>query len=188
MDWKSVGSKVVNFAPILGTILGGPIGGAAGGLIKILAGELGLKPEEATPDAFMKVIEADPNAVLKLKKFEMAHKVALQKLTIEEDRLYLQDRQDARSRQVESEKATGKRDVNLYVLAWMVVGLFFTLVGMLMWVTLPESNVGPVNQLFGAMATGFGMVLQYFFGSSKGSADKNAAMFDVKHFIDAAKK
>ena len=38
----------------------------------------------------------------------------------------------------------------------MVVGLFFTLVGLLMFVVLPEANVGPVNQLFGAMATGFG--------------------------------
>jgi len=62
----------------------------------------------------------------------------------------------------------------------MVVCLFFTLVGMLMWVVLPEANVGPVNQLFGAMATGFGMVLEYFFGSSKGSADKTAAMMELK--------
>ena len=76
--------------------------------------------------------------------------------------------------------ATGKRDINLYVLAWMVVGLFFALVGLLMFVVLPEANVGPVNQLFGAMATGFGMVLQYFFGSSKGSADKTAAMMEFK--------
>jgi len=59
-------------------------------------------------------------------------------------------------------------------------GLFFILVGLLMFVVLPEANVGPVNQLFGAMATGFGMVLQYFFGSSKGSADKTAAMMEFK--------
>jgi len=28
--------------------------------------------------------------------------------------------------------------------------------------------------------SGFGMVLQYFFGSSKGSADKTAAMMEFK--------
>lgn len=110
----------------------------------------------------------------------MTHKVDIQKLILEEDRRYLQDRANARSGQVESEKATGHRNINLYVLAWMVVGLFFTLVGLLMWITLPEANIGPVNQLFGAMATGFGMVLQYFFGSSKGSADKTAAMMELK--------
>jgi len=64
----------------------------------------------------------------------------------------------------------------------MVVGLFFTLVGLALFVVLPKANVGPVNQLFGAMATGFGMVLQYFFGSSKGSADKTAAMMELKEF------
>jgi len=112
----------------------------------------------------------------------MAHKIEIQELVLEEERMYLQERADARARQVETEKATGKRDINLYVLAWMVVGLFFTLVGLLMFVVLPEANVGPVNQLFGAMATGFGMVLQYFFGSSKGSADKTAAMMEFKEF------
>jgi len=80
MDWKAVGAKVVDFAPLLGTLLGGPIGTAAGGLVKVLANELGLKAEEATPDAFMKALELDPNAVLKFKEFEMAHKVEIQKL------------------------------------------------------------------------------------------------------------
>jgi len=182
MDWKAVAAKIAGFAPMLGTLLGGPLGGAAGGLLKVLANELGLKEEEITPDNFMKALELDPNAVLKFKEFEMAHKIEIQKLILESDRMHLQDRQDARKRQIESERATGKRDINLYVLAWMVVGLFFTLVGMLMWVVLPEANVGPINQLFGAMATGFGMVLQYFFGSSKGSADKTAAMMELKEF------
>jgi hypothetical protein len=43
-------------------------------------------------------------------------------------------------------------------------------------------NIGPVNQLFDAMATGFGMVLQYFFGSSKGSADKNTWLMEFKEW------
>jgi hypothetical protein len=63
-----------------------------GGLIKFLASELGLKAEEATPDAFMKVLELDPNAVLKFKEFEMTHKVEIQRLILEEARMYFQDR------------------------------------------------------------------------------------------------
>ena len=51
-----------------------------------------------------------------------------------------------------------------------------------MQVVLPEANVGPHNQLFGPIATGLGMVLQYFFGSSKGSADKTAAIMELKEF------
>jgi len=59
-------------------------------------------------------------------------------------------------------------------------GLFFILVGLLMFVVLPDATVGPVNQLFGAMATGVGMVLQYFFGSSKGIADKTAGILELR--------
>jgi hypothetical protein len=70
----------------------------------------------------------------------------------------------------------------------MDVGLFFALVGMLMWVVLPDANVGPINQLFGAMATGFGMVLQYFFGSSKGSSDKNNWLMEIKDLTRIASK
>ena len=131
----------------------------------------------------MKVLEADPSAILKFKEFELNNKVELQKILLEKDRLDMQkeqsrlaDIQDARGREKAIVQATGKRDINQYVLAWLVVGLFFLLVGILMFVNLPVSNVGPINQLFGAMATGFGMVLSYYFGSSKGSADKTATM------------
>jgi len=182
MGWKNVGSAVANVAPILGTILGGPLGGAAGGLIKLLAGELGLNPETTTPDDVMNVIKADPQALLKFKEFELNNRVELQKLVLEHDRVYLVDRADARAREKAIVQATGKKDINQYVLAWLVVGLFFLLVGILMFIDLPTSNIGPINQLFGAMATGFGMVLSYYFGSSKGSSDKTTTM--VSQFQD----
>ena len=190
MDWKAVGAKIVDFAPLLGTLLGGPIGPAAGGLVKVLANELGLKAEEATPDAFMKVLELDPNAVLKFKEFEMAHNVEIQKLILEEERMYLQDRADARSRQVESEKATGKRDINLYVLAYLYTGGFFiTIIVMTIFTFLgkvpaevPQFAVFLLGNLFGTLSAGVGAVMQYFFGSSKGSADKTAAIMELKEF------
>ena len=47
MDWKALGGKIADVAPMLGTLFGGPLGGVAGGLVKMLAGEVGLKPEEA---------------------------------------------------------------------------------------------------------------------------------------------
>jgi len=84
MDWKEVGAKIVDFAPLLGTFLGGPVGSAAGGLVKVLANELDLKPDESTPDKVMKAIQTDPNAALKLKEFELTHKVELQKVAFDE--------------------------------------------------------------------------------------------------------
>jgi dolichol kinase len=64
--------------------------------------------------------------------------------------------------------------VNLYILAWVVVGGFFLLTGLMM--LIPEldgrSNNAMVNIMFGGLVSGFATVLGYFFGSSKGSTDK----------------
>ena len=89
--------------------------------------------------------------------------------------MHFQDVASARKREVDTTEATGKRDINLYILAWTVVVLFFALVATLMFIDLGE-NTGPVNQLFGAIAVGFGTVLQYFFGSSKSSNEKTALL------------
>ena len=178
MDWKDVAGTIGKAAPILGTILGGPAGGAIGGAISLISSALGLTKDETTPDRIAAILQADPNAMLELKKIEEQNRPELARIALEQDKMYLEDVQDARKRQTESEKATGKRDYNLYVLAWLVVSAFFLLVGLLMKWTLPEGNIGPVNQLFGAMSTGFGMVLQYFFGSSKGSADKTRLLIN----------
>lgn len=176
MDWKDVAAKVSSAAPVLGGILGGPVGGAVGTVISLIASAFGINKQDVTPEKLDSLLTTDPATTIKLKEIEATYQVELAKLLLESERMNLSDRADARAREVKISQATGTRDINLYVLAWMVVALFFTLVGTLMWVKLPESNIGPINQLFGAMAAGFGMVLQYFFGSSKSSTDKTALM------------
>lgn len=173
MDWKNLAATVSKVAPMLGTLVGGPIGGAAGTAIKLIAGTLGV---EETPDAIEAEIRANPDALLKLKEIEANSKVELERLVLEQEKARLADVSDARGRQVEHEKATGKADTNLYVLAWIVVAGFFGLMGLLCFKALPDDSSGVVFMLFGALATGFGQVLQYFFGSSKSSAEKTTLM------------
>ena len=60
-----------------------------------------------------------------------------------------------------------------YVLAALIISGFFTLTAILMWKPLPQGTTEAVFILFGALAGGFGLVCNYFFGSSKSSADKN---------------
>lgn len=174
MDWIEIGKKIVAIGlPTLGTIVGGPAGAAIGGLLgKAILGE-----EEVTQENMLKAI-GDPEAVIKMKQFEMEHKLELEKLLVEQERLRLADVMDARNRQIKSEEATGKRDYNLYALAWLIVIGFFALIGVLLFtpgkLTKEEwATILPVvTMLFGAMSAGFGQVLQYFFGSSKSSQDK----------------
>lgn len=179
MEWKTVGEAVKKYAPMLGTLVAGPAGGAAGGAVSLLLGALGLEGD-ATPDAAMAAIQADPAMALKLKELEMKHQETLAGLVLQAEQAHLADRQSARDREVEITKATGKRDLNLYILAWVVVGGFLGLTGLLTFVTVPTENQGPVNQLYGALAMGFGAVIGYFFGSSQSSDLKTRIMGMVK--------
>lgn len=183
MDWKTVGSAVKKFAPILGTALGGPVGGAAGGIISVVASALGCDPE---PDAVMKAIEADPEAARKLKTVEIENATELKRIALQVDQAYLADRQDARNREVRLTESTGKRDINLYLLAWLfIIGYFGTTV-LLFWLmftgnfpegkSLPDAGWMILGSLIATLSAGVGMVLQYFFGSSKSSQQKTQLM------------
>ena len=175
MDWKDVGDFVKKGAPLLGSVLGGPAGGAIGTLVSAAFGS------DDDPEKLLPILKSDSEAVRKLKELEFKHYERLEELSIEaarvqleESKAYLADTQSARSREATIVQATGKKDVNLYILAWVVVGGFFILTGMLM--LIPElagrTNNAMVNILFGGLVSGFATVLGYFFGSSKGSTDK----------------
>jgi len=168
-DWKDVAKAVSSVAPLLGELVGGPAGGALGTAIKLVASALGVGED---PEAVLEAIKTDPQALTKIKEIELRHKEELERILLERERLRLRDVASARQREIEVVKATGKKDINLYVLAWTVVGGFFALCYGLMRIPLPEGSNDVVFMLFGALAAGFGQVLQYFFGSSKSSAEK----------------
>lgn len=180
MDWKDIAGKIAGSAPLLGSILGSvvpgagtAIGGAAGAAIKLIASALGC---EATPAAANAVIEANPEAVLELQKLEMAHKIELEKLLIEQERMVYADVADARVREKAIVEKTGHSDYNLYALAWMLVVGFFALVATLLFKPLPPDSTGVIFLLFGSLSAAFGAVIQYFFGSSQGSRAKTELM------------
>ena len=79
MDWKEIGKHIVKIgAPLLGTALAGPAGGAIGGVV---ASAFGVDPEK--PDEVLQAITTDPNALVKLKEIQSANKVRLQELVIQ---------------------------------------------------------------------------------------------------------
>lgn len=178
-SWSDVGKLLGEAAPIVGTAIGGPAGTAIGSLV---AGLLGV---DNNPDAVANAIKADPSIAVKIEELKLkAHELDLEAVTkakqaeIDELNLRLSDIQNARSRQVEHEKATGKSDINLYVLAWVVITGFFALIGMTMFIEIKDST-GTVFMLMGTLSAGFGAVIQYFFGSSKSSADKTVELTKI---------
>jgi len=186
MEWKSVGKAIGKFAPILGKVLGGP-GPAVGGLISVVANAFGITDPDPTADQLMKAIEADPQAALKLMTVQENNSVELTRRALQSDIAYLEDRQNARARQVASETVTGKKDINLYALAWLIIAGFFSLITTLCFKQLPADSSGVIFMLFGSLSTAFGCVIQYFFGSSKSSADKTKNENERRNIIEFQK-
>lgn len=75
-----LGDIVSGFAPLLGGLIGGPAGAAAGKLIANVFGG-----DEEKPDELAKIIQADPQAALKLKEIESNNRVELQKLVLQSE-------------------------------------------------------------------------------------------------------
>jgi hypothetical protein len=180
MEWKDIAGTVAKAAPLVGGILGGPVGGAIGGVISLIGSAFGLTPAETTPEKISQMMATDPAAAVKMAEIEANNKVELQKIILEQNRIVLQERQaeladtaSARNRETEVVKATGKIDINLYLLAWTIVLGFFGLTALLMYIKLPPGQTEVIFMLFGGLVSGFSTVLGYFFGSSRGSLAKS---------------
>lgn len=178
--WDNIKELIGTSAPVIGTLLGGPAGGAVGGLISKVLGV------DNTPEAIELALMNNPDALVKIKELETSKELAIlqaelenkridvgsvidnRKLDNEKDQMFLSDKQSARSRQVDSEKATGKVDVALYAIAGVIVVAFFVSILALIFITLDKQSgtYELLLMLFGALTTKFGTVVDYFFGAS----------------------
>ncbi|MFC1523596.1 hypothetical protein ACFL6N_02270 [Thermodesulfobacteriota bacterium] len=180
MDWKDIGRSLVSQgAPLLGGLLGGPAGTSAG---KMVAGLFDVDPEN--PEEVMNAIQVDPESIAKIRAFEQEHRIKLQELQLEETKAFLADVDSARRREAAIVAATGEKDHHLYYLAYIVVAAFFLLTLLLaigqMNITTELGKAAEklgenplIMMIVGGLISGFTQVLSYFFGSSKGSAEKN---------------
>ena len=182
MEWKDVGDIVKKIAPAAEGLLatfGGPPGMIAAGAIKAVTSVFGLD-ESATPDVLIQAISADPQAALKLAMANQDFTLKQRDQDIEVMKAQLSDVQNARQRQVDVTKATGRSDNNLYVLAWVIMcGFFGTILGLIflkMYYPAVNTSDATLSLLLGSLSTDAGMVVGYFFGSSRGSDSKNTLL------------
>lgn len=95
-------------------------------------------------------------------------KLAIQQEALDWEKLDQADRDSARKREMTVQDPTVRR------LAYIYTGGYFGCLGALMfgWVNVPQHMTGLVDVLFGVLTAGQYSVLQYYFGSSHGSAIK----------------
>jgi ABC-type siderophore export system fused ATPase/permease subunit len=146
-------------APILATAVAGPAGGAAVGWI---ADKLGI--DDATVEGVTAALTGNPELTLKLKE-----------LDLEYAKLEQQDRDSARraySEVATSEYATKLDKAVVPILALGTVGLSFFLIGVLIFINVPQDQQQMVIFALGFITGSAGQVLSFYFGSSQGSKDK----------------
>jgi drug/metabolite transporter (DMT)-like permease len=65
------------------------------------------------------------------------------------------------------------KDLFQYILGGIIVAGFFLLLYLLIQFEVPEKNSNVLNLVIGALIGSFTTIVGYFYGSSKGSAEKN---------------
>lgn len=161
MNWSELGKKVADYAPLLGGALG-PVGAGVGALI---ASEFGT---ENTPDAINSFIADNPEAQVKLREVELAHKSQLQRIKLETLQAELGDKANARQAHSQS-KMPAYLSIGLTVLIGVLIFLLF-------YVDVPAGSREVLFMLLGVVIKEWGSAMQYWFGTTRSSADKTRLM------------
>lgn len=150
-------------APLLGTALGGPLGGAAAAFI---ADKLGL--DSKTVKDVSEVLNSskmDPDQVVQIKLAELEFEKFCKTHEIDTSKLALDNTKDARDMQKQT-RSYFPATLSTFVTA----GFFSILITMLVYETKPSE---PLLIMLGALGAAFGAVVNFWLGSSNGSQLKS---------------
>lgn len=122
---------------------------------------------------------------LKLRQFEMDHEEELLKLRVEEKRLgleelqaYMADTANARDMNKEAMKSDDpvvRRFIYFYAVFWSVASALY--IGFITFADIPKDNVRFADTILGfLLGTIVATIINFFYGSSKGSQDKTEAL------------
>lgn len=159
MEWlKSI-------APTIATVLGGPLAGMA---VQAIGSAMGMS--DATGERITDMLKSGQmtgEQVAALQKAELELKVKLAELKIKPEQIAAEDRASARAMQ-----ATVRSRIPGSLAVLITLGFFGILVG-LMTDELSTTNQEPLLIMLGALGAAWGAVVNFYFGSSAGSAAKN---------------
>lgn len=156
-------------APNIATMIGGPLAGMA---VTALAGALGLSPEQSKdPATIIAAVQGmTPQIAAAIKKADQDFMIRMKELDLEPEKLGNADRSDARNMEIQTKDYTPK------ILAFVITAGFFGLLGILCHYTIPPENVRIIDVILGALASAFLAVIQFYFGSSSSSQNKDATI------------
>ena len=159
MEWSDLGEKLAEFAPLLGSVVGGPAGGAIG---SVIAAAFGV---EDKPEAVLEAVKNDPEAAIKLRKIELDNKTELERIKMEEAKAVIADKQNART----NHKHSNMPALLSVVLSLVIVAIIY----LLFYTPVPEESKDVLFVILGAVMKEWGGAMQYWFGTTRSSANKD---------------
>ena len=160
LDWKAALSKV---APALGSLIGGPIGGALKVVSTVLLGH----PTGTSVQVAEALAGATPDQLKALRDADQQFVKDLEAIGLDYERLAVADRASARDMQ----KVTKSLMPAILALA------LHTMLGILLYAmymrAIPPENQSAFNILLGSVGTGVASVWGFYYGSSAGSQGKD---------------
>lgn len=181
MTWKDVGNVVSSVAPVLGTILGGPVGTIVGSAGSLVASALGC---ESKPDIVTEAIKNNPEALLRLKELEIQHRENLIAWQTEQIKAETQDRQSARSMAVDS-GLTGKL---FWLSAIMLAGSVLLDVYILKTGVAPGTSGELVGRVLGFTEGLASSLMLFWFGGSRQSSDLAQQLYNSTPIVTNGEK
>jgi hypothetical protein len=156
-------------APMLGTAIGGPFGALAGAALSQALG-VSADDQKSTEAA---LLSASPDTLLKVKEAEQDFTLKMRELGISEDKLIFDDIANARGREI------ALKDQTPAILAYTITVGFFGTLGFMLWFGKPAVGGDALLVMLGSLGTAWAGVVAYYFGSSSGSARKDATISDI---------
>lgn len=147
-------------APALATAVAGPAGGMA---VKLIADKLGI--EDSTVEGVTAALTANPDLQLKLREIDL-----------KELEVHAKDRDSARQREMAIATSQAAPYINKVIapyLAITVTALTFGLFAMIIFVDVKPEAKDILIYILGALTASLTQILNYYFGSSAGSKDKD---------------
>lgn len=169
MDLKSFGESLAKIGlPLLGAVLPIPGGAALGAALASAIGSGSDKPED-----ILAALSANADTLEKAKEFEATHAETMLQLKLAHvQKLYEQEVADRASAR-DMQKATASHTVPL--LAYLIVGSFVAMVGCTL-AGYSHVDGALAGTLVGYLSAKCEQVVSFYFGSSKGSEDKNVLL------------
>lgn len=164
-DW------IKTIAPMVGTALGGPLGGAAAAF---LADKLGVS--DKTVEAVSKVLndgKLSPEQIVSVKQAELEFQKFLESNKIKLEEIAAADRGSAR------DMLTATKAKTPAVLTYIItLGFFGVLGAMFYWPEVKES--APLMIMLGSLGTAWTGACAFWFGTTHGSQSKNDLLANSK--------